>query len=84
MTYRNSLNIRATLAQKRKRVVHSSFLAVCKRVQKSPTMDGIGSLGNISGGYVQLDSYMRGNYVNDMAGDWKRVGMVIRESMKAF
>lgn len=48
-----------------------------------PVLQGIGSLGNVSGGYVRFDRYMRGNFVRDMRSDWKRVGECLNESMKA-
>lgn len=43
-----------------------------------PMMWGIGSLGNISGGYVSFDRYMKGNDVEAMKNDWRRVGADMR------
>ena len=48
-----------------------------------PVLQGLGSLGNISGGYVRFNKYMRENYVCDMKRDWERVGECLNESMKA-
>lgn len=48
---------------------------------RHPFLHGIGSLGNISGGYVRFSSYMRGNYIHDMRSDWQRVGEQLRESL---
>ena len=50
---------------------------------RSPFLQGVGSLGNISGGYVRFSHYMRGNYIHDMRSDWQRVGDQLRESMAA-
>lgn len=76
---------------------HSSTVSVAKRsetvrefssvtvhvcVVRHPVLQGIGSLGNISGGYVRFGRYMRGNYIHDMRGDWERVGRCLSESMK--
>ena len=40
---------------------------------------GIGSLGNISGGYARFDRYVKGNNANNLRGDWERVGRCLRE-----
>ena len=45
-------------------------------------LQGIGSLGNVSGGYVRFESYLRGNFVSDMRRDWERVSECINDSMK--
>lgn len=50
----------------------------------SPYLYGIGSLGNISGGYDRLSDYMHGNYLTDMYHDWMLVGFCMRESIKSF
>lgn len=52
--------------------------------RRHPFMYGIGSLGNISGGYSRFRFYFRGNYVQDMRKDWMQVGDVLRESFHSF
>ncbi|MBO7537811.1 MAG: hypothetical protein J6T44_00855 [Prevotella sp.] len=52
--------------------------------RRHPFMYGIGSLGNISGGYSRFRVYFRGNYVQDMRKDWMQVGDAFRESFKSF
>lgn len=52
--------------------------------RRHPFMYGIGSLGNISGGYSRFRFYFRGNYVQDMRKDWTQVGDVLRESFNSF
>ena len=61
-----------------------STVTFCVRIEHNPVLEGIGSLGNVSGGYVRFDRYMRGNYVSDLRRDWERVGRCLSESMKAF
>lgn len=46
-------------------------------------MYGVGSLGNVSGGYDRFEDYMRGDYVADMREDWMLVGHCLRESMRS-
>lgn len=53
-------------------------------LRRHPFMYGIGSLGNISGGYSRFRFYFRGNYVQDMRKDWMQVGDVLRESFNSF
>ncbi len=59
-------------------------LTVCVRAAHHPVLDGIGSLGNVSGGYVRFDKYMRGDFVRDIRRDWEYVGECLSKSMKEF
>lgn len=52
--------------------------------RRHPFMYGIGSLGNIYGGYSRFRYYLRGNYVQDMRKDWMQVGDVLRDSFTSF
>ena len=52
--------------------------------KRNPFMHGIGSLGNISGGYSRIHLYLRGNYAQDMRKDWMRVGDAFRESLQLY
>ena len=58
------------------------MITIHLHVVHSPALQGIGSLGNVSGGYVRFKKYMSGNYVRDMRRDWERVGECISDSMK--
>ena len=61
----------------------SSVVYVC-HYKRRPFFHGVGSLGNISGGYSRLRIYLRGNYVQDMRNDWFRVGDALRESLHSY
>lgn len=52
--------------------------------RRRPFLYGVGSLGNISGGYSRFRVYFRGNYVQDMRKDWMQVGDALRDSFKSF
>lgn len=53
-------------------------------VVRHPILHGVGSLGNISGGYVRFSRYMGGDYVRDMRNDWMRVGDAFRDSLRSY
>lgn len=59
-------------------------LAVCVHDDHHPVLDGIGSLGNVSGGYVRFDKYMRGDFVRDIRRDWEYVSECLSKSMEEF
>lgn len=59
-------------------------LTVCVRADQHPVLDGIGSLGNVSGGYIRFNKYMRGDFVRDIRRDWEYVGECLSKSMKEF
>ena len=61
-----------------------SSLAVHVSVVHHPMMQGIGSLGNVSGGYVRFENYLRGHFVHDVRKDWQRVGDCLSASLKSF
>ncbi len=61
-----------------------SSLTVHVSVVHHPVMQGIGSLGNVSGGYVRFEDYMRGNFVHDVRKDWQRVGDCLSATLKSF
>ena len=61
----------------------SSVVYVC-HVKKRPFLYGVGSLGNISGGYSRLRIYLRGNYVQDMRNDWLKGGDAFRQSLHSY
>lgn len=45
---------------------------------------GVGSLGNVSGGYSRLRLYLGGNYIQDIRKDWLKVGDAFRESLYSY
>ena len=49
-----------------------------------PFLYGVGSLGNVSGGYSRIRFYFRGSYIQDMRKDWMRVGDAFRESFLSY
>ena len=53
-------------------------------MKKHPFLHGVGSLGNISGGYSRLRLYLGSSYVQDMRNDWMRVGDAFRESLRSY
>ena len=61
----------------------STIVYVC-RIKKHPFLHGVGSLGNISGGYSRLHLYLRGNYVQDMRKDWLMVGDAFRDTLRSY
>lgn len=61
----------------------SSVVYVC-HIKKNPFLYGVGSLGNISGGYSRLRLYLKGSYVQDMRADWLRVGDAFRQSLHSY
>lgn len=61
----------------------STIVYVC-RIKKHPFLHGVGSLGNISGGYSRLHLYMRGNHVQDMRKDWLMVGDTFRDTLHSY
>lgn len=61
----------------------STIVYVC-HIRKHPFLHGVGSLGNISGGYSRLRLYMRGNHVQDMRKDWLMVGDAFRDSLRSY
>lgn len=52
--------------------------------KRRPFLYGVGSLGNISGGYSRLRIYLKGNYVQDMRADWLKVGDAFRHSLHSY
>ena len=58
--------------------------AVYDFIRRHPFLYGVGSLGNISGGYSRFRANLRGSYVKDMRNDWKQVGKAFRESFRSF
>ena len=60
-----------------------SSVYVC-HYRKSPFLHGVGSLGNVSGGYSRLCVYIKGSYLRDLRKDWLLVGEALRESLKSF
>lgn len=56
---------------------------VC-HIKRHPFLHGVGSLGNVSGGYSRLRFYLRGNCVQDMRNDWLKVGDAFRESLQLY
>lgn len=44
-------------------------------------LSGVGSLSNISGGYISFRRYMRGNNLDDMLEDWNRIGKDLHDAM---
>ena len=73
----------ASISKKSKMMLGGATVAIHIHIVRHPVLQGIGSLGNISGGYVRFNKYMRENYVCDMKRDWERVGECLNESMKA-
>ncbi len=67
----------APFAQRQAPTVRDTFVSARLRIVNNAILQGIGSLGNVSGGYVRFEKYMRGNYVRDMRKDWE----VVRECM---
>lgn len=61
----------------------SSVVYVC-HIKRRPFLYGVGSLGNISGGYSRLRLYLRGGYVQDMRADWLKVGDAFRQSLHSY
>lgn len=61
----------------------STIIYVC-HIKRHPFLHGVGSLGNISGGYSRLHLYMRGNHVQDMRNDWLMVGDAFRNSLHSY
>lgn len=61
----------------------SAMIYVC-HIKKRPFLYGVGSLGNVSGGYSRLRIYLRGNYVQDMRNDWLKVGDAFRQSLHSY
>lgn len=61
----------------------SAMVYLC-HFKRRPFLYGVGSLGNVSGGYSRLRIYLRGNYVQDMRNDWLRVGDALRESLRSY
>lgn len=75
----------ASLPSRGSRVVQAPVSVAFRiSVSRHAFLHGVGSLGNVSGGYDRLEDYMSGDYVSDMRGDWMRVGQCLRESMMAF
>ena len=74
----------SSLASRREAAgAHVSMTTVRVDPVRHPVLQGIGSLGNISGGYVRFRRYMSGNYILDLRSDWQRVGEFLRESMSS-
>ena len=58
--------------------------AVYDFIRRHPFLYGVGSLGNVFGGYSRFRANLRGSYVKDMRNDWKQVGEAFRESFRSF
>ena len=71
-----------SLCKRREDAPRFSSFTIHVSVVRHPMLQGIGSLGNVSGGYVRFDSYLRGNFVSDIRRDWERVSECINDSMK--
>ena len=67
--------------RKSRSVASHSYVTLRICAERHPVLHGVGSLGNISGGYVRFERYLRGDYVRDMRGDWTLVGKCLKESM---
>lgn len=61
----------------------SSMVYVC-HFKGHPFLYGVGSLGNVSGGYSRLRLYLGGNHIQDMRKDWLKVGEAFRESLYSY
>ena len=65
--------------RKSRSVASHSYVTLRICAERHPVLHGVGSLGNISGGYARFDRYVKGNNANDLRGDWNRVGRCLRE-----
>lgn len=73
-----------TLANAGKEDNSLSAIVYVYRIKKHPFLHGVGSLGNISGGYSRLHLYLRGNHVQDMRKDWLMVGNTFRDTLRSY
>lgn len=43
---------------------------------------GMGTLGNLGGGYVDFDQYLLGDNASDLRKDWEKIGQDMRLATK--